>query len=99
MTTGCGRRCQFCVPDLNPQIDFSKESIMDAVRANVREGNNQISLATEDMFIWGRCTRHAVYFPNREALVGLFKDVVNLPGVERHLLSHCTMAPCVVDRS
>jgi radical SAM superfamily enzyme YgiQ (UPF0313 family) len=24
MTTGCGRRCQFCVPDLNPQIDIPK---------------------------------------------------------------------------
>ncbi len=21
MTTGCGRRCQFCLPDLNPQLD------------------------------------------------------------------------------
>ncbi|HMY72197.1 MAG TPA: hypothetical protein PLQ88_10210, partial [Blastocatellia bacterium] len=39
MTTGCGRRCQFCVPDLNPQIDFPKDKIMTAVRANVREGN------------------------------------------------------------
>src|SRR5207247_2533719 len=38
MTTGCGRRCQFCVPDLNPQIDVSKENIMQAVRANVRGG-------------------------------------------------------------
>ncbi|MSV27359.1 MAG: hypothetical protein EXQ52_01230 [Bryobacterales bacterium] len=57
MTTGCGRRCQFCRPDLNPQIDFPKEKIMDAVRANVREGNKQISLATEDMFIWGRFKR------------------------------------------
>ena len=27
---------------------------MAGVRANVREGNNQISLATEDMFIWGQ---------------------------------------------
>jgi len=98
MTTGCGRRCQFCVPDLNPHIDFSKESIMDAVRANVREGNDQISLATEDMFIWGQVhTGTPFYFPNREALLGLFQDVVNMPGVERHLLSHCTMAPCVVD--
>ncbi|HEX5833590.1 MAG TPA: hypothetical protein VFY34_07045, partial [Pyrinomonadaceae bacterium] len=39
MTTGCGRRCKFCVPDLNPQIDLPKEKIMDAVRANVRNGN------------------------------------------------------------
>jgi radical SAM superfamily enzyme YgiQ (UPF0313 family) len=79
MTTGCGRRCQFCLPDLNPQIDLPKEQIMKAVRSNVREGNKQISLATEDMFIWGQV------------------HIVNTPGVEQHVLSHCTMAPAVVD--
>uniref|UniRef100_Q01UE0 Radical SAM domain protein n=1 Tax=Solibacter usitatus (strain Ellin6076) TaxID=234267 RepID=Q01UE0_SOLUE len=98
MTTGCGRRCNFCLPDLNPQIDFPKEKIIDAVRANVREGNNQISLATEDMFIWGQVhTGVPFYFPNREALVALYRDVVDTPGVQYHLLSHCTMAPSVVD--
>ena len=98
MTTGCGRRCHFCLPDLNPQIDFPKDKIIDAVRANVREGNNQISLATEDMFIWGQVhTGVPFYFPNREALVGLYRDVVDTPGVQYHLLSHCTMAPAVVD--
>jgi radical SAM superfamily enzyme YgiQ (UPF0313 family) len=98
MTTGCGRRCQFCLPDLNPQIDFPRDRILDAVRANVREGNRQISLATEDIFIWGQVhTDVPFYFPNREALLDLFRDVVNTPGVEQHLLSHCTMAPAVVD--
>src|SRR5205814_2331175 len=98
MTTGCGRRCQFCVPDLNPQIDLPKDKIMGAVRANVRDGNKQISLATEDMFIWGQVhTQTPFYFPNREALVDLYRDIVNTPGVEHHLLSHCTMAPFVVD--
>jgi hypothetical protein len=98
MTTGCGRRCQFCLPDLNPQIDFPKERIMDAVRANVCEGNTQISLATEDMFLWGQVhTGTPFYFPNREALLDLFRDVVCTPGVKHHLLSHCTMAPSVVD--
>ena len=98
MTTGCGRRCQFCLPDLNPQIDFPKDRIMEAVRANVREGNSQISLATEDLFIWGQVrTGTPFYFPNREALLSLFSDVVNTPGVDRHLLSHCTIAPSVVD--
>ena len=98
MTTGCGRRCQFCVPDLNPQIDVPKEKIMDAVRANVREGNNQISLATEDMFIWGQVrTGTPFFFPNREALVDLYREIVETPGVKSHLLSHCTMAPLVVD--
>jgi radical SAM superfamily enzyme YgiQ (UPF0313 family) len=98
MTTGCGRRCQFCLPDLNPQIDFPKDRIMEAVRANVREGNDLISLATEDMFIWGQVgTGTPFYFPNREALVDLFTGVVNTPGVKHHLLSHSTMAPSVVD--
>ncbi len=98
MTTGCGRRCQFCVPDLNPQIDMPKDKMMDAVRANVRDGNKQISLATEDMFIWGQVhTDIPFYFPNREALVDLYKSVCETPGVEQHVLSHSTIAPAVVD--
>jgi hypothetical protein len=98
MTTGCGRRCNFCVPDLNPQIDFPKEKIMSAVLANVREGNRQISLATEDMFIWGQVhTDTPFFFPNREALLDLYSDVVNTPGVDTFVLSHSTMAPFVVD--
>ena len=98
MTTGCGRRCQFCVPDLNPQIDVAKDRIMHGVDANVREGNKQISLATEDMFIWGQVhTDTPFYFPNREALLDLYSSIVNTPGVEQHVLSHATIAPAVVD--
>lgn len=98
MTTGCGRRCRFCVPDLNPQIDVPKSKIMDAVRANVEGGNKQISLATEDMFIWGQVhTDTPFYYPNREALLDLYSDILNTPGVEQHVLSHCTIAPAVVD--
>ncbi len=75
MTTGCGRRCQFCLPDLNPQLDVPKNRMMAAVHANVRDGNNQISLATEDMFIWGQVhTDTPFYFPNREALLDLYSE-------------------------
>jgi len=98
MTTGCGRRCQFCVPDLNPQIDFPREKIMAGVRANVRGGSKLISLATEDMFVWGQVrTGTPFFFPNREALLDLYSEVVNTPGVEQHVLSHSTIAPFVVD--
>ncbi len=98
MTTGCGRRCQFCVPDLNPQIDFPKDKILAGVRANVQGGNKQISLATEDMFIWGQVrTDTPFFFPNREALVDLYSEIVSVPGVEQHVLSHSTIAPFVVD--
>ena len=98
MTTGCGRRCNFCVPDLNPQLDVPKENIMAAVQANVREGNKQISLATEDMFIWGQVrTSTPFFFPNREALLDLYSSIVSTAGVEQHVLSHCTIAPFVTD--
>jgi len=98
LTTGCGRRCRFCMPDLSPQLDMPKEKIMAAVQANVRNGNRQISLATEDMFIWGQVqTDTPFYFPNREALLDLYAEIVNTPGVEQHLLSHSTIAPAVVD--
>jgi radical SAM superfamily enzyme YgiQ (UPF0313 family) len=98
MTTGCGRRCHFCAPDLSPQIDVPKEKIMRAVEANVRQGNKQISLATEDMFIWGQVrTGVPFYFPNREALLDLYSEIAGTPGLEQHLLSHATIAPAVVD--
>ena len=98
MTTGCGRRCQFCVPDLNPQIALPRERMMEAVEANVANGNKQISLATEDMFIWGQVgSKTPFFFPNREALLDLYRDVSNYPGVEECVLSHSTMAPAVVD--
>ncbi|HUV14421.1 MAG TPA: hypothetical protein VMY18_12315, partial [Acidobacteriota bacterium] len=98
MTTGCGRRCKFCMPDLNPQLTVPKEKIMNAVKANVDEGIDIISLATEDMFIWGQVgTDVPFYFPNREALVDLYRDVAHYPGVKHHILSHSTMAPAVVD--
>jgi radical SAM superfamily enzyme YgiQ (UPF0313 family) len=98
MTTGCGRRCHFCNPDLNPQIDLPREKILEGVRANVDEGCKLISLATEDMFIWGQVdTEIPFFFPNREALLDLYSEVVHTPGVEKFVLSHCTLAPIVVD--
>jgi len=98
MTTGCGRRCKFCMPDLNPQLTVPKDKIMKAVAANVKEGIDVISLATEDMFIWGQVgTDTPFFFPNREALLDLYRDVAHYPGVKHFLLSHSTMAPAVVD--
>ena len=98
MTTGCGRRCQFCAPDLNPQIDVPKAAIMDAVRAHLRDGGTRISLASEDTFIWGQVqTDTPFFFPNREALVDLCREIAGTPGVDSFALTHCTIAPFVVD--
>jgi radical SAM superfamily enzyme YgiQ (UPF0313 family) len=97
MTTGCGRRCSFCLPDLNPQMSIPKDRIMNAVAGNVAAGNGQISLATEDMFIWGFNERQPFFFPNRNALLDLHRSIAEYPGVKWITLSHATIAPAVVD--
>jgi radical SAM superfamily enzyme YgiQ (UPF0313 family) len=98
MTTGCGRRCSFCQPDLNPRISVAKSEIMKAVAANVAAGNKQVSLATEDMFVWRADEAGLPFFvPNRAELVDLYRSIIEYPGVEQVTLSHSTIAPAIVD--
>jgi radical SAM superfamily enzyme YgiQ (UPF0313 family) len=98
MTTGCGRRCAFCQPDLNPRISVPKDEIMKAVAANVASGNTQVSLATEDMFVWRTDEGGLPFFvPNRAELTDLYRSIVDTPGVEQVTLSHATIAPAIVD--
>ena len=60
----------------------SKDQIMSGVRANVRDGNNQISLATEDMFVWRTDEAGLPFFvPNRSELLDLYRSIIDYPGV------------------
>src|ERR1700682_1298190 len=71
---------------------------MKAVRANVNAGDSQISLATEDMFVWRTDEAGLPFFvPNRTELLDLYRSIVNHPGVEQVTLSHATIAPALVD--
>ena len=98
MTTGCGRRCAFCQPDLNPRISVPKSEILKAVAANVAAGNRQVSLATEDMFVWRTDEAGLPFFvPNRGELLDLYRSIVEYPGVEQVTLTHATIAPALVD--
>lgn len=98
MTTGCGRRCAFCQPDLNPRISIPKAEILKAVAANVAAGNHQVSLATEDMFVWRTDEARLPFFvPNRTELLDLYRSIIDYPGVEHVTLSHATIAPALVD--
>lgn len=98
MTTGCGRRCAFCQPDLRPRISVPADRILDAVSANVASGNGQVSLATEDMFVWRTDEAGLPFFvPNRRELLDLYRRIASHPGVEAITLSHATIAPALVD--
>src|SRR5205809_1024409 len=67
MTTGCGRRCQFCLPDLNPQIDLPKDKIMDAVRANVRVSDLLLDKSPIHLKVLSTHPKHKALVP----LIGL----------------------------
>jgi radical SAM superfamily enzyme YgiQ (UPF0313 family) len=96
MTRGCGRQCAFCSPTLETRISVPPEQLIEAVKANVREGGRVIFPVSEDIFIYGASA--PFYIPNADAMVNFYEKVAAVPGVEYLLLSHATVAPALVNR-
>jgi radical SAM superfamily enzyme YgiQ (UPF0313 family) len=96
MTRGCGRQCAFCSPTLETRISVPTEQLVEAAKANVREGGRVIFPVSEDIFIYGASP--PFYIPNADALVNFYERIASVPGVEYVLLSHATIAPALVNR-
>ena len=98
MTTGCGRRassaCRISIRrSICPRTRSWRPSAPTCATATSRSRWPPKTCSSG-----ARCTRRRrSTFPNREALVDLYRDIVNTPGVEQHVLSHSTIAPAVVD--
>jgi radical SAM superfamily enzyme YgiQ (UPF0313 family) len=95
MTRGCGRQCAFCSPTLETRVSLEQEALLEAVRANVREGGKCIFPVSEDIFIYG--APQPFYIPNADALVNFYESVARIPGVDYVPLSHATIAPALVN--
>lgn len=91
---GCGRMCKFCSPTLRKRIDFPLDYVVDEVRTNVAEGCDIAMTVTEDVFLY-RC--HDDFVPNREAIVGLFRAISEVPGVDYIQISHGSLVPAIKD--
>jgi radical SAM superfamily enzyme YgiQ (UPF0313 family) len=96
MTRGCGRQCAFCSPTLETRISVPPEQLLEAVKANVREGGRVIFPVSEDIFMYGASA--PFYIPNADAMVDFYEKVSAVPGVDYVLLSHATIAPALVNR-
>ncbi|MCP5113067.1 MAG: B12-binding domain-containing radical SAM protein, partial [bacterium] len=92
---GCGRQCAFCSPTLETRISVPPEQLLEAVKANVREGGRIIFPVSEDVFIYGASS--PFYIPNADAMVDFYSKVAAVPGVDYVPLSHATIAPAVVN--
>ncbi len=95
MTRGCGRQCAFCSPTLETRVSIDQEALLEAVRANVREGGRCIFPVSEDIFIYG--APQPFYIPKADALVNFYESVARIPGVDYLPLSHATIAPALVN--
>ncbi len=95
MNRGCGRQCAFCSPTLETRISVPPEQLMEAVRANTRNGGRIIFPVSEDVFIYGAAA--PFYIPNPNALVNFYETIANAPGIDYLPLSHATIAPAVVN--
>ncbi|MGC8562027.1 MAG: B12-binding domain-containing radical SAM protein [Thermoplasmata archaeon] len=76
---GCGIGCDFCEVTLRPLRYYTPEMISAEIDVNLRKGgNSHVWLHSDD--IWGY--KHDNFFrPNEDALIGMFKSIMDTPGV------------------
>ncbi len=96
ISRGCGRNCQFCTPTMRRRRDMPIEKIIEEVQVNVAKGNDLITLATEDLFLY--CyDRTTKFHPNAMAVYNLIKNIAAVPGVKAIQPAHISLTPAVVD--
>jgi radical SAM superfamily enzyme YgiQ (UPF0313 family) len=87
---GCGRGCKFCVPTLQRFRCLPVEHILEEVDINLRAGKQPL-LHAEDVLRY----KANGFTVNDEAVVDLFKQVSNYPGVEKVEISHFALSSVV----
>jgi len=95
VSRGCGRNCQFCTPTMQRKVDVPLEKIMKEVEITAKDGRSNITLVTEDLFLYG--ARDERFKPNRESVLKLLRSVASFPGVKGIQPSHMSLAPVVCD--
>jgi radical SAM superfamily enzyme YgiQ (UPF0313 family) len=80
---GCGRGCDFCVPDMLRYRILPIDHILSEVDVNLRAGR-QPRLHAEDVLRYGAKGLQV----NKEAVIRLFKEVRSHPGVNKVGISH-----------
>ena len=96
ISRGCGRNCQFCTPTMRKRRDMPIEKIVEEVKVNIANGNDMITLATEDLFLY--CyDRTTKFHPNAMAVYNLIKNIAAVPGVKAIQPAHISLTPAVVD--
>jgi radical SAM superfamily enzyme YgiQ (UPF0313 family) len=84
---GCGRGCDFCIPTLQRYRCLSIDHILKEIEVNLRAGRRPL-LHAEDVLRYKAKSLEV----NKEAVINLFKNVKNYPGVESVGISHFALS-------
>ena len=87
---GCGRGCKFCNPTLRRYRCLPLEHILKEVEVNLKVGYRPL-LHSEDVL---RYNAHG-FQVNEEAVINLFRQVKNFPGVDEVCISHFALSSVV----
>ncbi len=95
---GCGRGCRWCLPNLRTARYMPEEKIIEEILLNLKHGETHAWIHSEDVFLY-KVEDKINLFPNREAVVNLFKEISKLKkcGLKYFNPTHSSIAPVVAD--
>ncbi|HLI46931.1 MAG TPA: radical SAM protein [Geobacterales bacterium] len=93
---GCGRNCHFCEPNLRVGRYMPIERIRKEILTNLSGGISNVWLHSEDIFLY-KVEDKSYFYPNRDALIELFSNVMSIKGVTHANPTHGTVAPAAAD--
>ncbi len=92
ITRGCGRGCDFCVPNLQSLRSLSVDRVCADAEVNARANAGRVIFHAEDLFRYQALPQYRV---NHQAICGLYEAVYALPEVKSIGASHGTLTGVV----
>ncbi len=96
ISRGCGRGCAFCSPTMQRRRIMPLEMIIQEVELNVSQGQRDVLLVTEDIFMYG--CKSSDFKPNRDAVDELFKALTDREGLNSIQVTHANLAAIRADK-
>jgi len=93
---GCPRTCSFCEVALRRYRNIPLDMIKKEVEVNAKSGHTNACLHSDDIFLY-QIEDRKTFIPNRDALLELFRMVMNIQGIESASPTHGTISAVAAD--
>lgn len=87
-TRGCARKCKFCFPTLRKLLSTPLSVLKNEVKVNLNAGQKGVILHGEDILLY----QSDGFNVNSDAVISLFKEIYNIPGVKWVSASHASLS-------